>query len=843
MMYSQTYLISTQGTQNTCSGDFYDSGGGGSIYTSNENYVMTFHSTSGTNTHIKMSFNQFDVDPSDTLYVYDGSTIGSPLIGAYNNTNPLTSTSVQASISNVSGDLTFKFKSNAVTQAAGWFASVVCIPLCQQIWAAVDTLVFTPLPNDSNYVDICHGDTIKFAALGTGPGVFPENNILYAQDAATSLFIWNFGDGTIDTGQVISHYYPVTHGYDVSLMVVDNHGCFSTNFFGMRVRISDNPIGAITPLPNICPQSDTIEINVGYGTGNVIQVVPVLSQQGATQSFDSTMFIPDGPYCPSQCYNTYVTFNSFLPGQTITSINDILSVCVNMEHSYAGDLGFTIICPNGQQVNMDPNTHSGGAFLGTPNETDGGSTCDPAQNPPGIGAEYCWSQFYTPTPYTFDQLSNLGGTIPPTDTIAHTGYIAPNNSFAGLIGCPLNGTWNIQICDDFGIDNGYIFSWTLNLDPSLLPQGWSYNVPIDSIGWSGNFIVGTSDSSIFIVPDSGGVFYYTMTVYDAFGCSYDTTLFVSVFPNTDVNAGSDQVVCDGTSATLTAGSIPTGTIYNWSNGGNTATITVSPTGTQDYYITVTDVNGCKGYDTVKVTIGNNPEALINAPLDVCDLNIDFIGSGSNVATPDVINTYAWVFGDGGTANTVNTSHTYAATGTYNIGLSVVTDNGCVDTIWQTLTIHDPITTNVGPDTILNEGQVATVTSSTGGPGHTYIWSTGETGQSIQVTMPGVYTVTVTDQWGCIATDFMEVFPGELTIPNVITPNGDGFNDAFHVKNLYQYPNSKLLVYNRWGKKVYEDANYQSNWDGKGYADGVYFYVLSLADGRSFNGTITLLRNK
>jgi len=841
------YLISTGGTVNNCVGDFYDSGGGGGNYGAGENFTMTFHSTSGTNTHTKMSFSLFDVDPSDTLFVYDGPTTAAPLIGKYNNANPLAGTAIISSIYNVSGDLTFNFKSNGVTQASGWFASLVCIPICQTVLAAFDTLVTDPLPDDSGYIDICHGDTITFAALGTGAGVFPQNGILYSQTAATSLFIWNFGDGLIDTGQVLNHYYNAIHGYDVTLTVIDVNGCMNTNYIPIRVRISGNPIGTITPLPNICPQSDTIEITVGYGVNNIIQVVPVVSNQAASQSFDSTMFIPDGPACGVQCYNTNITFTCFTPGQTITSPADILSICVTMEHSYAGDLGFTIFCPNGQNVILDPNTHSGGAFMGVPmggvnHDLYDSNTapCDPASNPPGVGWPYCWSEIY-PTAGTLDALTN--GTSPIDSTIQSppSHYIAPNNSFAGLIGCPLNGTWNIQICDDFQIDNGYIFNWTLNLDPSLLPSGWSYDVPIDSIGWIGNYIIGSTDTSIFVLPDSGGDFYYTMSIYDAFGCRYDTTLHVNVFPKTNVDAGTDQVICNGADATLNTTSVPAGTTYLWSTGETTQSITVHPSGTLDYYVTVTDVNGCIGKDTVKVTIGNNPQAVIDAPTDVCVDEINFIGSNSNVGTPDVINTYAWSFDDSGTSTLTNPSHTYGGPGTYNVSLIVVTDNGCIDTSTHTITIHVPISVYIGPDTILGSGQAITVSSSLIGPGYTYLWSTGETTPTIQVTMPGTYSVTVTDPYGCIATDVMEVFPGALVIPNIITPNGDGKNDVFKITNLYQYPNSKLLIYNRWGKKIYESDNYQCDWGGDNHSDGVYYYILDVSDGKSYHGTITLIR--
>ncbi|NVO04194.1 MAG: gliding motility-associated C-terminal domain-containing protein [Bacteroidetes bacterium] len=841
-LFSQTYLISSGGTVNTCAGDFFDSGGSGGNYGVNENFTMTFHSPNTPNTHIRMNFNIFDIDPSDTLYIYDGPSIASPLLGAYNNTNPLAGTAVQASLSNVSGDLTFRFKSNGVTENSGWFASLVCVPMCQQILAAIDTLVCHPLPNDSGYIDICHGDTITFAALGFGPGVFPQNNTLYMQDAASSLFIWDFGDGVKDTGLVINHYYSGIHGYDISLSVIDSHGCTNTNYLPLRVRVSGNPIGAVNGLENMCPRTDTVTINVGYNPTDVIQVVPITSAQSSSQSFDSTMFIPDGPACSVQCYNTDVTFTCFNPGQTVTSAADVESICVNMEHSYVGDLGFTIFCPNGQNVVLDPNTHSGGLYFGVPLDMapyDNG--CIPADNVPGTGWTYCWSEIY-PQVGTLDALCNSGSgtTLDSTNQIVHSGYITPENPLSGLIGCPLNGTWNIRICDDFGSDNGYIFNWTLNLSANLLPANWSYSVPIDSIGWSGAFIETTTDSSITVVPDSGGVYTYTVTVYDHFGCAYDTTLSVIVFPKTEVDAGLDQIICSGQSTSVFAGSSPAATSYTWNTTPpqSTQSINVTPTVATDYSVTVTDINGCIGYDTVKVNLGNNPTALINGPTDQCLNDVNFVGTGSTVNPPDVITSYFWDFGDLSTGTLSNPTHIYPIPGTYNIQLIVNTANGCADTINHTVTIHPPITIYVGQDTIVSEGITVPITANVAG--YTYNWSNGGNTQTIYASQPGTYSVTVTDEFGCTAKDEMVIYPSEIVIPNVITPNGDSFNQFFHITNLYQYPNSKMVIYNRWGKKVFEDSNYQNTWDGDKCSDGVYFYVLELSSGTNYHGSLTII---
>lgn len=126
--FSQTtnYSISTQGTKTiSCSGtnNFYDSGGSGSSYSNNETYTMTF--TAPTGSCVTVSFSAFNVENNfDYLYVFDGSSVGSPLIGQYTGaTSPGTFTSS-------SGSITFKFTSDAGTTASGWAATISCSASC-----------------------------------------------------------------------------------------------------------------------------------------------------------------------------------------------------------------------------------------------------------------------------------------------------------------------------------------------------------------------------------------------------------------------------------------------------------------------------------------------------------------------------------------------------------------------------------------------------------------------------------------------------------------------------------------------------------------------------------------
>ncbi len=108
--------------------------------------------------------------------------------------------------------------------------------------------------------------------------------------------------------------------------------------------------------------------------------------------------------------------------------------------------------------------------------------------------------------------------------------------------------------------------------------------------------------------------------------------------------------------------------------------------------------------------------------------------------------------------------------------------------------------------------------------------------------PGRYIVEVMDAVGCMV-DLTARVPLDvnLFVPNVFTPNGDASNDVFFIRNLPESGENRLIITNRWGKKVFESDNYQNNWDGEGAADGVYYYRLQLAGSESITGWLEIIR--
>jgi gliding motility-associated-like protein len=165
--------------------------------------------------------------------------------------------------------------------------------------------------------------------------------------------------------------------------------------------------------------------------------------------------------------------------------------------------------------------------------------------------------------------------------------------------------------------------------------------------------------------------------------------------------------------------------------------------------------------------------------------------------------------------------------------------------------------DAGPDqTIFVQGTAQLGGSPTAPPGSTVLWSPDSLLSDATVQDPafdpGVttwFTVTVTAQNGCIATDsvLITVLP-DVVIPTGFTPNGDGWNDTWVIDLVDLFPNIEVEVYNRWGELLFRSVGYKQPWDGKykgGFVPvGTYYYVINLNDPAfpdPYTGPLTVIR--
>jgi gliding motility-associated-like protein len=537
---AQNYTMSNAPI-NDCSGSFFDPGGASSNYGNNQSFSTTICSDGGA-THVRLDFSGASLGMGDQLCFFDGTDATAPQLACADQ-YPSGPFVVQATAVNPTGCLTIVFTSDGADVGSGWSSSITCVPSCQQVLADLVQTLPAAAPADTGWIDICPGDRVNF----TGMGVYPQNGFAYPQSDFTTSFEWNFGDGGIAYGPDVSHVFDEPGGYFVQLVLTDAENCRSTNLVNQRIRVAPRPGFALAnTYDDVICAGDTIQLSAIVNTqasNENLAITPGIGGFALGGSRADSLALPDGTGIP---YSTSLYFTEFSPGQTLTSINDLMGICVNMEHSYLRDMEIKLTCPNGTEVilhNFGGQT-GGGVNLGIPNDNDN-------FNPiPGSGFDYCWTP--NATNPTWLQYCNtfFPVTLPAGDYSSFTPLTA-------LIGCPLNGEWELTVTDLWPADNGYIFSWGIDLNDVLYPDVETFEPGIAGWQWQPNATVFYAQmDSIAASPANAGSASYVFAVTDGFGCVWDTTLRVAVLPFTHPDCFScqneypalrDTAVCAGQS--------------------------------------------------------------------------------------------------------------------------------------------------------------------------------------------------------------------------------------------------------------------------------------------------------
>jgi hypothetical protein len=238
-------------------------------------------------------------------------------------------------------------------------------------------------------------------------------------------------------------------------------------------------------------------------------------------------------------------------------------------------------------------------------------------------------------------------------------------------------------------------------------------------------------------------------------------VIIEEIPNALIQASS-TVVCPGETITLTASG---GSTYEWSNGSTSNSITIDETQVGSYSVVATNDGGCSDVsNTINVTLGAlpNPSITASGSLNICPgESVTLAASGGA----------AWLWNTGETTQTIEAD----ATGDYWV---IVTNAvGCSDTSAAVVVTNiNGAGTTISPASTITicEGDQVTVTAQPAG--QDYLWSTGETSQSITVDATGVYTVSTVNAGGCAGEASVTVTsitnPSALTIPDITICGGE-----------------------------------------------------------------------
>jgi gliding motility-associated-like protein len=165
---------------------------------------------------------------------------------------------------------------------------------------------------------------------------------------------------------------------------------------------------------------------------------------------------------------------------------------------------------------------------------------------------------------------------------------------------------------------------------------------------------------------------------------------------------------------------------------------------------------------------------------------------------------------------------------------------CTDTAFVEVTVLKKPVANAGPDKRVMPGQSTQLAGAASGSNITYQWfpplylSAPDSLQPIASPVDDmIYKLQVLSDCGT-ASDSVKVYVlKNIFVPNAFSPNGDGVNDVWEVGGINGYTDYEILVYNRYGQKVFASKNGSRLWDGtfRGTRQptGVYTYIVSVKD--------------
>lgn len=334
---------------------------------------------------------------------------------------------------------------------------------------------------------------------------------------------------------------------------------------------------------------------------------------------------------------------------------------------------------------------------------------------------------------------------------------------------------------------------------------------------------------------------YSATVTNELGCSWTDIVTIWFNESPQVSLPDTLTLCDDESTILDLGNVA-GDI-SWSTGNTDNSLEVTQPGV--YSVTVVNSYNCAAYAETHVGSGNRPLVDLGPNSFACEgeeLLLDASTDGE---------TWQWSTGETTSQIWVHSSGTYGVE---------VANGDCVASDQVSFTFHPlPPNTLVADTLACFELPPYSIVLEVDNPGSLFLWNTGSTENKITVDKSGIYSVEITNPLGCSATYSARVANYctgyTMYIPNAITPNNDGVNDVFEAVGTH-IADFEMVIWDRWGHKVFETDNIREAWDGSVESGGYYvptdIYGYSvryryfdengiLSSWQDLNGQVTVIR--
>ncbi len=643
-----------------------------------------------------------------------------------------------------------------------------------------------------NCTDTTNFIPLKFKGPVAGmqeiPRACANGNIIYLKDSsraggnvAIRNWEWNFGDGrsaTYQNGNEISHTYNYPGYFPVQLVITDAEGC--TSYAVKYINAENNSLRASF-------------------TSSALQISP-----GTTVNFTNTSLSSD----------TLQTTYRWILGEGTTSTNRHAAKTYNNPGIYQIMLIATNTakgCTDTARATLEVR------FVNTA-FTYNSSFISNSSCPPVLVQFRSTSSNITKITWDFGDSTIVNDVFNPSHVYSK------------------GGKYKITVRGYS--DNGTVYttidSVTINPAPAATLQADRYlgctslNVSLKSrLQNNATYIWDYGDGSTSQSTDSAathsyrtaGIYYPKLIVKDTRGCSASVNLDKPIIIdslNTSLNAlpasicTPREIQFNPTVISLSGNQDPQLLIYHWSFGtGNprdtanqrNTVFTYTNPGTYNVRLTVKSLSGCVSESRATINAFQGLGAVINGPNEICRGSAAvFTASTQLPGQPKWI----WLFDDGTTSTLQNPpAKTYNTAGTYIVKL-VADNNGCIDTLTKTITVHpDPVITLSAKETVLCAGNQLTIQA---GGGVAYLWSPAlgldnTSGQTVVASprLNATYTVRVTDSAGCSKTDSVRIIvaqPFQLQLaPDAQVCQGNSIQLNATGANTYKWINNNSTLNN------------------------------------------------
>jgi hypothetical protein len=583
-------------------------------------------------------------------------------------------------------------------------------------------------------ISSCAGNTLNMAVSATG--------------SAPLNLQWYLNSGILagETNDTLHFASLITGATGNYMCIVQNFCSSDTSYFNLVVNT--NPVVNFTGLATeYCINDSAVVLSGtpvgGTFTGNGI-TGSAFSPAGLVGNHTINYTYTDGNGCSAISSQstlvhtlTFVTFSGLSANYCFNANNDTLHGVPAGGIYYGAGMNDSIFSPS----QITPGNHT--VFYAY---TDGNGCTNTKSlstfvfspqvfNYPGLDTSFCYG----------DNLFSI--VVNPTGgTFSGTG-ISGNvfNPDAAGLGSHL-------IIYQYADANSCVNTDSLNFHVSSLPSTvltgvsaeYCVNSIIDTIvgNPAGGIFSGINITSQYLNPalfsPGGYSVFYTYT--DSVGCSNtDTALFSVVNASTVFFSGISTYYCENESADTLTG-FPTGGVFS-GNGvtGNVFSPALAGSGTHAVVYTYDNMNGCLSYDSVDVTVAALPVISLGADSSIC------MGQSVVLTAAGDTGTYLWNTGQGTQSITVipNVTTNYIA---------FLFSGNCHNSDTVTVTVNPLPVLDLGPDTsACSPAQIIA-------PGgfSSYLWSNGEADTVVAVTLSGSYSLSVTNSFGCLDSDYIEV---------------------------------------------------------------------------------------